>query len=137
MEQMIVILVFAFCAAVCVKLIAEAHLITTRNNDVKNAIIAAESGAECFKAYGGDMGMAAAALGGSYAGAADVFHVYYDSEWRICREADSVYIMSVTASVSPDFTALLTGHVTVTKNTGAELLSLPVNVARNGGPGYE
>lgn len=131
MEQMIVILVFAFCAAVCVKLVAEAHVITTRNNDKKNAIIAAESGAECFKAYAGDMVKTAAALGGNYSGSADILHVYYDGEWRVCREEDSVYIMSVTGSVSADYKVLLTGYIIVAKNTGEELLSLPVSITRN------
>jgi len=132
MEQMIVILVFAFCAAVCVKIISEAHIITTRNYETKNSIITAESGAECFKAFSGDAAKIAATLEGIYTGTKEnaLIQVYYDEEWRVCQEEKAVYIMSISSYISSDFIALRIGDISVTKKTGEELLSFTTSTRK-------
>ncbi|MCL2575146.1 MAG: hypothetical protein FWE33_01815 [Defluviitaleaceae bacterium] len=53
-EQIIVIAIFAFCAAVSVSIISSAYLITQNSVDARNALAVAESAAESFKAFGGD-----------------------------------------------------------------------------------
>jgi len=62
MEQLIVVAVFAICAAVCVQIISVAHAMTTDATDTRRALIAAENAAESFKAFGGDTAQAAAFL---------------------------------------------------------------------------
>ena len=53
-EQLVVIAVFAICAAVCVFIIAVSFLMTREAVDTRNALTAAESAAERFKALGSD-----------------------------------------------------------------------------------
>jgi len=127
MEQMIVIVVFAFCAAVCVKLIGEAHVISTRNNDIKNAIITVESAAECFKAFSGDMPKIAEILGGTY-NEQTVLTVYYDDEWRISNQEEAVYIMSIINHNDPAKKPLITADIQVRRTTGDDILTLTVSV---------
>jgi len=130
MEQMIVIVVFAFCAAVCVKLIGEAHVISTRNNDIKNAIITVESAAECFKALSGDLPKIAGILGGTY-NEQSTLTVYYDDEWHISNQEGAVYIMSITPHNDPTRKPLITADILVRRTTGNEIFTLTVSTRGN------
>ncbi|MCL1843269.1 MAG: hypothetical protein FWF79_05610 [Defluviitaleaceae bacterium] len=51
-EQLIVIAVFAICAAVCVKILSVAHTKTVDAVDTRLALVIAENAAEHFKATG-------------------------------------------------------------------------------------
>jgi len=65
MEQLIMVLVFALAAAVCVQAFVLSDRISRRSAARDQAVIAAESMAEQWKACGGDAAKAAAAYGGS------------------------------------------------------------------------
>lgn len=80
MEQIVVITVFAICTALCVYILSESYLLTVNAVDTRNALLAAESAAECFKAYGGDMGKIAEVLKGKKSDTG--VYVYYDGNWR-------------------------------------------------------
>ena len=139
MEQMIAILVFAFCAAICVKLISEAHIIATNSNDIKNSIIAAENGAECFKAFLGDADSIATTLGGEHTAIGEItlITVYYDNEWRVTNDVLSVYIMTITSYVPDNQKLLKYADISVNKTNGEELLALKVAVPKGYGHRYE
>ena len=53
MEQLIAIVVFAICAAVCVHIIVSAHVMTQDAIDTRNALTLAENTAESFRASQG------------------------------------------------------------------------------------
>lgn len=93
-EQLIVIAVFAVCAAVCVKIFTESFIIADTSADMNNAVLAAESGAECFKAVPGDIAASAELLGGAVDGGDAV--VYYDGDWRVSGEPDALYILRLS-----------------------------------------
>ncbi|MCL2386598.1 MAG: hypothetical protein FWC89_03510 [Defluviitaleaceae bacterium] len=57
MEQLVVIAVFAICAAVCVKILFVAHAMMVDAVDTRHALIIAENSAEAFKAFSGDLDM--------------------------------------------------------------------------------
>ena len=61
-EQIIVIAVFAICAAVCVRIIVSAYMMTADAVDTRNALTIAESAAESFKAFEGDAALVFAVL---------------------------------------------------------------------------
>ena len=61
-EQIIVIAVFAICAAICVRIIVSAYLMTADAVDTRNALTLAESAAESFKALDGDAALIHAVL---------------------------------------------------------------------------
>ena len=107
MEQLVVIVVFAVCAAACVKILTHSYLVSKEAKDLSNALLAAENGAECYKAAGGDMSLTAYLLGGT---AADIEGkptalIYYNSANRVCAQVDSVYILRITADSSDVGTA--------------------------------
>ena len=134
MEQLIVVATFAICAAACVKILAASYFMATSARDKSNAIRAAETGAECFKAVFGDIAKTAEILGGSSVninGASEAV-VYYDKDWRVCDEKDAVYIMRLlSGNAVADPAQPLSGELLVGMMEGEEILSFPI-AARKG-----
>jgi len=93
-EKLIVITVFALCAAACVQIFAESFITANDSRNMKNALVAAKNGAERFKAFE-DLLETAAALGG---GLVDISGcesavVYYDEDWQESSESGAAYVM--------------------------------------------
>ena len=98
MEQLIVIAVFAICAAACVKILTSSYFTAKDTRDISNAIIAAENGAECYKASEGDIGKVAEILGGRLGVIDDraAVIVYFDDNWTIIGgEKEAAYLMYI------------------------------------------
>jgi len=134
-EQLIVIAVFAICAVACVSILATSYFYASDSNAAGHALFAAESGAEVFKASGGDFGTVADLLGGTTekvenSGAYDLVAVtvYYDKAWQVCGEADARYMLHLAGNSPGGSQGMepVTGDLTVTKITGEELVSFPV-----------
>ena len=129
MEQLIVVAIFAICAAACVRILTESYFMATETRQMNNAIRAAENGAECFKAVLGDVTRTAEILGGRYesidgAGAAVV---YYDRDWRTCAESDAHYILRLVGGIAESGPlALQPGELSIEKLTGEEILAFSV-----------
>ncbi|MCL2840037.1 MAG: hypothetical protein FWE05_04610 [Defluviitaleaceae bacterium] len=84
MEQVVVIAVFAFFAAVCVKILVFSYLTTVDAVDTRMALLAAESVAESYKAFSGDLEMVEETLcGGNRRRYHDENSVvfFYDDNW--------------------------------------------------------
>ena len=79
MEQLVMALVFALSAAVCVRAFALADTQSRRSEARDRAVVAAEDLAETWKARGGDARSAASALGGTADG--DGWTVLYGADW--------------------------------------------------------
>ena len=136
-EQLIVIAVFALCAAACARILTSAYFSANESRDLGNALHIAESGAECFKAAGGDIGKVAQVLGGvtisnfpEYGVSSAV--VFYDSKWLVCKEDNADYrlLLAIERDPPPDLT-LITGSLIVEKLTGDEIIALSI-AARQG-----
>ena len=140
MEQLIVIAVFSICAAACVKILTESYYTAKDTRDIGNAILAAENGAECYKARYGDSGVIAQTLGGSV-GSIDgntAVIVYYNKDWRVCEEADALYTMRISIyEVYPESGSMriMAGEISVDRTGDNELtlISFPVAVIMNDG----
>ena len=134
-EQLIVVTVFAICAAACVRIIVSAWYMARESRDINNAIHAAESGAESYKAVAGDISKTAGILGGNVRGADGAAVVYYDSKWRVCPEddADACYMMKLTSgSPGAGDTLLVAGELSVARLTGEELITFPLAAVKTG-----
>ena len=131
-EQLIVIAVFAVCAAACVRILADSYITASDSRDLSNALLAAESGAESFKATGGDVTLVASLMGGRTDNirGQNAAIVYYDKQWNICPEDSAQYKLSLICNDPAERPALLEGELSVEKITGEELLSFTV-VARS------
>ena len=130
-EQLIVIAVFAICAVACISILSTAFFYANDSKATGHALFAAESGAEVFKATGGDFVEVADILGGvtkSGEPGTAVVTVYYDNTWQVCDEANAGFILNIVANAPQnphDFT-LVTGEITVEKITGEQLIAFPL-----------
>jgi Tfp pilus assembly protein PilE len=117
MEQLIVILVFAICAAVCMRLFVTSYIMVDETSDLNSALLAVESAAETYKATGGDI----------------------ERMTQILRDTlpgfETDYFLSVTTDVSSETPSVKAAVLTVSKPTGEEIISVIVaaRVAENGG----
>jgi len=128
-EQLIVIAVFAICAAACIRILTAAYFNAVDSRDVSNAMIVAENGAEVFKATGGDTAAVVKALGGVYDNTSGLQQVYYDKSWQVCGETDAYYTLSVYSAVTRAYHAplqLYIGELNVDKISGENLVKLPM-----------
>ena len=127
-EQLIVIAVFALCASACITILTDAYFTANNSKDISNALLAAESGAESFKATGGDPGRVAQIMGGSHVSldGAPAAIVYYNSRWKVCGENDAVYQLSLKGGGAGDRSALQSGEISVKKLTGEVLVAFTV-----------
>jgi hypothetical protein len=122
MEQLVVILVFAVCAAVCVNIFVESYLMERHTQEVNNSVRAAVNGAEIYKAAGGDRQKAVQILGGIYDHAEYGAVVFYDDRWNPCEEGQASYTLRIDRLHGTPALA----EVTVAKTNGEILISLPV-----------
>lgn len=132
LEQLIVILIFAICAAACVKIFVASFVIVNNASDMNNALMIAESGAECYKATTGNASKVATVLGG-VADGFDNAAVFYNDEWQTCTEADAAYELRLTALNRDDTpTSMKLCELYVGNINGEEIISF--TVATGGSP---
>jgi len=131
-EQLIVIAVFAICAAACIRILTTAYFYATDSNDLSRAVLAAENGAEVFKAAGGDVSVVVQTLGGGVYTTDGRAYIYYDNNWQICSEADAHYVLSLYSMRLPDYHhyQLYVGELSVDKISGENLLAFPLAARR-------
>ncbi|MCL2168457.1 MAG: hypothetical protein FWB74_00360 [Defluviitaleaceae bacterium] len=79
-EQIVVIVVFAICAAVCVFIIAMSYLMTVDAVDTRNALTVAETIAENFKAVQGAEHYSE--------------HLFFDSNWLFVAQEDAEFLLT-------------------------------------------
>ena len=142
-EQLIVIAVFAICAVACISILAAAYFNANDSGAVSNALLKAESGAEVFKATGGDLFATGDIIGNPDSAGYGAFRletgpsklgIFYNKDWQLCEPGDASFILSIVTDANGSNTSdlqLITGTLTVERITGEELVAFPV-VARRG-----
>ena len=100
-EQLIVITVFAVCAAICSQLFVDAYITSNNARDMNYALLAAKNGAEVYKAFNGNPENVAVALGGSQygPGGSDII-VYYNRDWLNCEHREAEYALRLSCADS-------------------------------------
>ena len=120
MEQLVMVLVFALAAAVCLQVFALSGRISRVCEARDRAAVVAQSAAETLKACGGDYAQAAQRLGGRWDGR--LWAVDYDENWKQ-TETDEAYRVCVSPAESAQ--ALLgMADITVLDGEGGEIFSL-------------
>ena len=96
MEQMVMLLIFALAAALCLQAFVKSDKISLRSEAKSRAALAAQDIAEILRHDGRDMesvlSYAEEVLGGNYTG--DKLCIYYDENWNITQE-EGAYCLSV------------------------------------------
>ncbi|WP_295586490.1 hypothetical protein [uncultured Oscillibacter sp.] len=124
MEQLVMVLVFALAAALCVQVFAFSDRASRHYADQDRAVAAAQNAAEVLKGCGGDFAEAAGQYGGDWNGA--VWGISYDGDWQPCQEQSrAAYHVLVTPAES-DQPLLGCAQAAVYTASGEMLFSIPV-----------
>lgn len=115
-ELVMAVGIFALCAAVCVGLFVRAETLSRGSADRDQAVAAARSASEAFRARGGDLEAAAQVLEGARIADGSLV-VGYDESWR-ATVSGAVYTLTL-APVAAEGYAL--AEVTVTGGDGETL----------------
>lgn len=122
-EQLIMLLVFAMAAALCVRSFFWSGSHSRQSQARDQAVIAAQSAAERLKAARGDLCSALAPLGGHQE--EDEWAIYYNSDWQpMSRPASYYLIVSPQNANQPGLGSAL---VQVWDGSPEPLVSLPIS----------
>jgi len=132
MEQVVVIAIFAICAAVCVKILVISYIMTVDGADTKNALIIAQNAAESHKAFKGDTRKILEILSGS----TDSYYnenailVYFDANWQPSDDIGASFVLHLITY--GESSPVIFADITVTSLiTDAELISLRTAARRS------
>jgi len=106
-EILLALLIFAIASAICLQVFVTSHQIAADSNTLNRAVVAAQNGAECFKAAGGDLKETAKLLSG--------------------YEGYNIEIKELTKSGG-----LVTAEVNVSDASGNLIFSVPVSAMEVG-----
>lgn len=129
MEQVVMVLVFALAAALCLQVFAYSSQASRHNEAIDRAVLEAQNAAETLKAAGGDMASAQnaamAQMGGQLS--QGIWSVCYDESWNVLPNEEScVYRLMAQGQPAP-VEGLAQARVWVCEeNGGEELFSLTV-----------
>ena len=121
-ELMLAILIFALASAICLQVFVTASQLSDESVAINRAVISAQSGAECFKATGGDLNETAALLSEVYSGVTT--ETLDDGSGTITLVRD--YIVEITRGAPAN--GLIEGEVNVRDLSGSLIFSIPVAV---------
>jgi hypothetical protein len=93
MEQIIVIAVFALCAAVCVKIIVVSYSMSADAVDTRRALLMAENTAEVHRATGGNSALVAEFMSGTVN--AQGMAAYFCSDWIPTERAYAAFVLDM------------------------------------------
>ncbi len=96
-EQMVLLLVFAFVAALCMQAFVKSDKISTQTEARDRAVVLVQSVAETLRHNNGDFVRTSEDLGGTLAD--DLFQIAYDEEWNRTDTFDNcVYLLCAQRS---------------------------------------
>ena len=123
MEQLVMVLVFALAAALCVQAFVLADHRSEQVETLDRALLEAQNAAETLKSCGGDYPETAELCRGIWDGTA--LRIFYSADWQREQEGTAVYTLTVVP-VKSEYTLLGRAEVMVSDRNGAPLCTLPV-----------
>lgn len=120
-EHMVMLLVFALAAAVCLRMFALSGKLSRTYEAKDRAALMAQNAAECIKREGisGYIEQTGATADGE-----NVWIVSYDENWEQVSKKSGKFILKVMGTESPEY--LFRAEVAVFTEDGEELFRLPV-----------
>lgn len=112
MELIITILFFSLASAICIQLFAKSHLLSKQTVNENQAVIHAQSLAECFLATDGDMQTLRELFPSATTDSAeDTIILMFDTDWKECDIANACY--TATLISNPEKDGLITADITI------------------------
>lgn len=126
MELIIVLMFFSLSAAICMKVFAISKVKTDSARDLAQASFAAESFAEVYKEYHGDMGKVGEYYSVKSATSETKKMVFfYDSEWnRITDGGEAVYSMNISTDRDKNLLRASINVVRVDKENAESIIEI-------------
>lgn len=128
MEQLIMVLVFALAAALCIQAFAASNRISQKAADMDRAVQLAQSAAEIMKNRGGDIAQAQSAamerMGGQIS--ENVWYVLYDRDWNEISDGKDESAAYRLETFPDSRKTQLEARVRVSTGSGEVLLEFPV-----------
>ena len=96
MEQMVMLLVFALAAALCLQAFVKSDQLSRRAEARDRAALVCQSAAEVIRRGGGDLAWAAERLDlpyGAYEGEGLAFEAHYDKDWTLSQTREYTYCL--------------------------------------------
>lgn len=123
MEQLVMLLVFALAAALCLQVFVFSAQTSRWCEARDRAVTEVQNAAEIVKASRGDLHQCASMLGGT----ADeqVWQIRYDDSWNI-SETDAAYQLTITA-MPTQYAALGSAQILAKTESGEELFGVTVS----------
>lgn len=129
-EQLVVVAVFAVCAAACVSILTISFLNARDTSNLSRAIVVAESAAESFKALSGDLERTAELLGGYVVTNdrrwQDALIVFYDEAWLISNAQNAEFVLRIVPYEDSPIATVVTRRLYVGTIDGDVLLTFPL-----------
>ncbi len=123
LEMLIIIVFFAATSAICVRLFVYSAQLSDRSSALTEAMVRAQSAAEAVKAAEGDETLLESLLHGDWENG--VLRVFYNQDFQaLPDDEDAQYILTVEQDL--DGSGLLAATVTVAKENGETICTLPV-----------
>ena len=115
MEQLVMVLVFALAAALCLQVFAFSDSMSRRNEAVDRAVTQCQNVAETLKAAGGDMAHAQRAVAEQMGGSSrqGLLQICYDENWNVLPAEDTgdcVYVLDIQG-VPVDVDGMWKAHI--------------------------
>lgn len=123
-EQLLALVFFALAAAVCMQLFVSARQLSDADLARDQALAPAQDAAEVYKACGGDLAAAAAALAQAEADANGLTQ-YFDAAWRPCAADLAAYELRIEAAHA-DSPGLAQAWLSVAACGGSVLIAFPL-----------
>ena len=122
-EHMVMLLVFALAAAVCLRIFALSGKLSRTYEATDRAVFEAQNAAELIK-RNGVPGFVRQM--GAKAGSENVWTVYYDENWESVLEESGKFVLKVMETETSEY--LFRAEIVVLSDEGEELFRLPVAV---------
>ena len=124
MEQLIMLLVFALAAALCLQIFVLSGQVSADCRMRSHGITVAQNVAEALKANGGDLEQCAVIYGGSRD--ADSWQIPFDDNWQVTDEETAQFFLQVTLA-EEEIPLLGTAEISVETINGESLVGFSVS----------
>ena len=123
MEQIIMLLVFALSAALCLQVFALSGKISHGMEDRAYAVTEVRNAAESIKIFDGDFEKHAEMFGGTTENG--TWKAFYDEDWKTVSEEEAVYIVEAVPAETEN-PLLGAAKISAFEKNGKELFALEV-----------
>ena len=96
MEFIITLMLFAVCAAVCMRLFAASNSLSRRTTELNKAVAVAQGFAEVMRGCDGSIDSIIAQYPTAIKGDDKFFEVFYDADFKECDYSEAAYVSDVT-----------------------------------------